>query len=88
MFSGNQRYTCTHTKTMYDVCAHSSLPTSAILVLGLLKKGRRRKMMNNFAWAAITLFRISGTSQAYLAVLKVATNTDTTVENGYTVKSA
>ena len=37
-FSGNQRYTCTHTKTMYDVCDHSSLPTLAILALGLLKK--------------------------------------------------
>ena len=36
-FYGNQWYTCTHTKTMYDVCAHSSLPTLAILVLGLLK---------------------------------------------------
>ena len=23
---------------MYDICAHSSLPTSAILALGLLKK--------------------------------------------------
>ena len=23
---------------MYDVCAHNSLPTSAILALGLLKK--------------------------------------------------
>ena len=28
---------------MYDVCAHSSLPTSAILVLGLLKKKERRR---------------------------------------------
>ena len=36
--SGNQRYTCTHTKTMYDVCAHSSLPKLAVLMLGLLKK--------------------------------------------------
>ena len=41
--------------------------------------------MNNFAWAAITHFRITGASQA---VLKVATNVDTTVENAYTVKSA
>ena len=24
--------------TMYDICAHSSLPTSAIIVLGLLKR--------------------------------------------------
>ena len=67
MFSGNQRYTCTHTKTMYDVCAHSSLPTSAILVLGLLEK---KKMMNNFTWAAIMHFRISGASQAYFDSFK------------------
>ena len=40
-------------------------------------------MMNNFAWAAIMHFRISGASG-----LKVATDTDTTVENAYTVKSA
>ena len=71
MFSGNQRYTCTHTKTMYDVCAHSSLPTSAILALGLLKKKEERKMMmNNFAWMAITHFWISGASQAYFGSLK------------------
>ena len=42
-FYGNQWYTCTHTKTMYDVCAHSSLPTSAILALGLLKKKEERR---------------------------------------------
>ena len=75
---GNQRYTCTHTKTMYDVCAHNSLPTSAILALGLLEK-------NNFAWAAIMLlWRFT----RVLAGLKVAANADTTVENTYTVKSA
>ena len=39
---GNQWYTCTHTKTMYNVCTHNSLPTSAILALGLLKKKERR----------------------------------------------
>ena len=71
MFFGNQRYTCTHTKTMYDVCAHSSLPTSAILALGLLKKKEeRRRKMNNFAWAAITYFRIFGASQAYFGRFK------------------
>ena len=69
-FSGNQEYTCTHTKTMYDICAHSSLPTSAILVLDLLKKKEERKMMNNFTWAAITLFRLSRASQAYFGSLK------------------
>ena len=70
-FYGNQWYTCTHTKTMYDVCAHNSLPTSAILALGLLKKKeRKRKMMNNFAWAVIMLFRISGASQAYFGSFK------------------
>ena len=81
--SGNQRYTCTHTKTMYDVCDHSSLPTLAILALGLLKK-----MMNNFAWAVITLFGYLALCKLVLAVLKVATNTDTNVENAYTVRSA
>ena len=65
MFSGNQRYTCTHTNTMYYVVARNSLPTSAISALGLLKK-----MMNNFAWAAIMLFRISGTYQAYFGGFK------------------
>ena len=91
-FSGNQRYICTHTKTMNDVCTHSSLPTLAILALDLLKKERRKKMMNNFAWAVT-----SGEKRSleYLplhkhvsAVLKVCTNADTTVENAYTVKSA
>ena len=31
-------YTCIHTKTTYDVFAHSGLPTSIILALGLLEK--------------------------------------------------
>ena len=86
------RYTCTLTKTMYDICTHSSLPTSAILVLGLLKKKEERRkkkeMMNNFVWAAIMLLKFSGVSQVYFGSLKVATNADTTVENVYTVKSA
>ena len=42
-FSGNQWYNCTHTKTMYDVCAYKSLPTSAILALGFLKKREKEK---------------------------------------------
>ena len=58
-------YTCTHTKTMYDVCAHSNLPTSAILVLGLLEKKDEQ-----FAWAAIMHFRVSGASQAYFGTFK------------------
>ena len=71
MFSGNQRYTCTHTKTMYDVCSHSSLLASAILALGLLKKKeRKKKMMNNFAWVVTTHFRFSGASQAYFGWFK------------------
>ena len=45
---------------MYDVCPHNSLPTSAILALGLY----------NFAWAAITLLRISGASQVHFGSLK------------------
>ena len=41
------------------------------LALGLLeKREERRKMMNNFAWAAITHFRISGASQACFGSLK------------------
>ena len=69
MSSGNQCYTCTSTKTMYDVCAHSSLLTSAILAQGLLKK-KGRKMMNDFAWMAISFFRISGTSWACFGSFK------------------
>ena len=86
--SGNQKYTCTHTKTMYDVFAHSSLPTSASLALGFLKKKERRKMMNNFAWVVIMLLGYLALPKRILAVVKVATNADTTVENAYTVKSA
>ena len=71
---------------MYDVCDHSSLQKSAIIALGLLKKKEEELVMNNFAWAEIMLFRISGASQAYFGSLKVATNADTTVENTDTVK--
>ena len=45
-------------------------------------------MMNNFALAAITLLGNLVLYKRILAVLKVATNVDTTVENAYTVKSA
>ena len=68
MFCGIQWYTCIHTKTIYNVCAHNSLPASAILALGLLKK--KRKMMNNFVWVVITLLRICGALQAYFGSLK------------------
>ena len=71
---------------MYDVFVHNSLPTSAILALGLLKKKERKKMMNNFAWAEIMLFGYLALHRHILAVLKVATNVYTTVENAYTVK--
>ena len=51
----------------------------------LTEKERRRK--NNFAWATITLFRISGASQAYFGSLKGCyLRGNTTVENAYTVK--
>ena len=60
-FSGNQWYTCTRTKTMYDVCVHSNLPVLAILALGLLKK----KDDEQFCVGGNNAFRISGTSQAY-----------------------
>ena len=45
---------------MYDICAHCSLPKSAIIAPGLLKK--KEEMMNKFAWAAKTLLWISGAS--------------------------
>ena len=64
-------YTCTYTKTIYDVFGHMSLPKSAILALGLLKKKEeRKKMMNNFVWAVIMHFRVSGASQAYFGSFK------------------
>ena len=45
--------------------------------------------MNNFAWAAKHFFRyLHGTSQAHLAVLKVFTNMDTTLENAYKLWSS
>ena len=87
-FSGNQRYTYTHTKTMYDNCVHSSLPKSAILALGLLKK--KEENDQQFCVGSDNAFQIlwNLTIKCILVVLKVATNVDTTVENAYTVKSA
>ena len=55
------------TKTMYNVCAHNSLPTSAILVLGLLKKKKKKEQ---FRMGDEALFWISGASQAYFGSLK------------------
>ena len=69
----NLRYLCMKlaSKNVYnytcDVDAHSSLPTSAIIALGLLKRKKERKketekMMNKFVRAVKMHFRISGTS--------------------------
>ena len=72
----------------YNVCAHNSLPTSAILVLRLLKKieeEERKKMMNNLCGHLKSFFRYLALCKHILAVLKVATNTDTTLENAYMV---
>ena len=44
--------------------------------------------MNNYAWAVKRFFGHLVLCKHILAVLKVATNADTTVENAYTVKSA
>ena len=65
------------------------MPTSAILVPGLRKTEKKKDDEQ---------FRVSGQQKHFfeylvlhkriLAVLKVATNADTTVENAYTVKSA
>ena len=54
---------------MYDVCVHKQLANISHFGVRLAGKGRRKKM-NNFAWAAIMLFRISGASQAYFGSLK------------------
>ena len=77
MFSSNSRYTYTTTKIMYDLCAHGRLTTSAILVLDLLKKKEDDEQFcvgsNNALYLAL--------HKHILAVLKVATNADTTIEN-------
>ena len=68
---------------MYDVCAHNSLPKLSILALGLLEKrkmilrGQQKRFLGYLAL-----------HKRILAVLKVATNADITVENAHTVKSA
>ena len=62
---------------MYDIGAHSSLPTSPITVLGLL--GKKEDYEQFFCVGGKMHFRISGTSNI-LAVLKVSTNMDTTAK--------
>ena len=47
----------------------ATLPTPAIIVLGLLKKKEGRKI-NNFAWVVKMLFRIPGTSQMCFSSFK------------------
>ena len=75
---------------MYDICAHNSLPTSAILALGLLKK----KEEEEERWWTILrgrrkcFFGYLALHKRISAVSKASTNADTTVENAYTVKSA
>ena len=69
-FYGNQWYTCTRKKTMYDICAHNSLPTSAILALGLLEKKKEKRWWTILRGQQNTFFRISGTSQVYFGSLK------------------
>ena len=63
---------------MTFIGAHSSLTTSAINVLGSLKK-KGRKMMNNFAWAAKMLFEYLALHKRISTVSKASTNADTTV---------
>ena len=47
-----------------------------------------KKKDEQFCIGGDSAFSISGVLKVYLAVLKVATNADTTVENDYTFKSA
>ena len=54
-------------KTMYNVCTHNSLSTSAILVLGLLKK---KKDDEQLRVGCKTLLWTSGALQAYFGSLK------------------
>ena len=51
---------------MYDVCAHSILPKSAILVLGLLKKKDKQFCVGGDTQQK----KISGTSQAHFGSFK------------------
>ena len=53
---------------MYDVFAHNSLPTSAILALGLLEK--KEEDDEQFCVGDDNAFRISGASQAYFGGFK------------------
>ena len=44
-----------------DIGNHSNLPTSAIIVLGLLEKKNKESKMNNFVWV-VKILLISGAS--------------------------
>ena len=71
---------------MYDICAHSSLPTSAIFSTKLAEKEEENEQFcvgSNKRQK--TLIGISGTSQALFSSFKFRANADTTVENAYTV---
>ena len=70
---------------MYNVCAHNISPKSAVLALGLLKKKKERWILRG--WQKC-FFGYLALRKRTLAVLKVATNADTTIVNAYTVKSA
>ena len=77
-----------HSHKDYDICAHSSLPTSAILALGLLEERKDDDEQfflggDNGFLGYLALHR-----HIILLVLKAATNADTAIENAYTVKSA
>ena len=92
-FYGNQWYTSLHSHKDYVWRLCPSLPTPAILVLGLLEKkeGRTKKKKDDEQFCVGSnnfLGRYWALHKHVLAVLKVATNADTTLENAYAIKSA
>ena len=58
--SNNPRYKCTTTKTKYDIGAHSSLPTLAIITLGLPEKKNKKQFCvgskKHFNWHFTSVF--------------------------------
>ena len=72
---------------MYDVFAHSNLPTLAILAIGLLKK-KEERWWTNLRGRWLRILEYLALHKRILTGLKVDTNADITVENAYTVKSA
>ena len=74
---------------MYDVYAHSSLPTLAILALGLLEKKEddEKFCVGSDEWWKCSLEYLA-LHKCVSAVLKVCINVDTTVEKAYIVKLA